>query len=290
MHPIPLPPMLRTILPLLSCPQCASAREPLQQFGEREIGCAAGHRFDPARQGYLPLLGGASRTDTGDSAAMVLARSDFLGRGHYEPIVRAVAEAAGGLLQDRAAPVLCEVGAGTAHYLAGALPTDGRGIALDSSRYASRRAAAADPRIAAVLADAWAPLPLQDASVDAALVVFAPRVVAEIRRVLRADGGCVVVTPNPEHLGEIRAPLGMLAVDGGKDAAVRHQFSGLFDPAGSRPVRYPMTLDRRDLRDLVSMGPAARHRTAQQIAAAAADLDDEVEVHVDVTVSAFATR
>lgn len=290
MRPMPLPPMLRTILPLLSCPQCTSAREPLRQFGEREIGCAAGHRFDPARQGYLPLLGGASRTDTGDSAAMVAARSDFLGRGHYEPIVRAVAEAVRDLVQDRPAPVLGEVGAGTAHYLAGVLPTAGRGIALDSSRYASRRAAAADPRIAAVLADAWAPLPLQDASVDAVLVVFAPRVVAEIRRVVRADGGCVVVTPSPGHLGEIRAPLGMLDVDGGKDAAVRQQFSGLFDPAGSRRVSYPMTLDHRDLRDLVSMGPAAHHRTADQIAAAAADLAAQVQVHVDVTVSSFGAR
>lgn len=123
--------------------------------------------------------------------------------------------------------MVCEIGAGTAYYLSTALPPSGRGIALDSSRYASRRAAAADPRVAAVLADAWAPLPVASGVADAALVVFAPRVAAEIARIVRGSGGAVVVTPNPGHLGEVREPLGMLAVDDGKDEAVRDRFEGL---------------------------------------------------------------
>lgn len=285
MHRTALPPMLRTVLPLLRCPQCATAQETLLQLGEREIGCAAGHRFDPARQGYLPLLGGASRTDTGDSAAMVAARADFLDRGHYAPIAQAVAEATGAIIGDTPDPVVCEIGAGTAYYLSTALPPSGRGIALDSSRYASRRAAAADPRVAAVLADAWAPLPVASGVADVALVVFAPRVAAEIARIVRGSGGAVVVTPNPGHLGEVREPLGMLAVDDGKDEAVRDRFEGLLRVGAVDRVRAEMSLDSNDLRDLVGMGPAARHRTTEQIAAAAAALGEPVPVHLDVTVT-----
>ena len=288
MHPTAIPPILRHMLPLLRCPQCRSGDEPLRAAGDREIGCAAGHRFDPARQGYLPLLGGSSRTDTGDSAAMVSARADFLGRGHYAPIVDAVAAATHTLVGQVPEPSVCEIGAGTAHYLAAALPPAGRGIALDSSRYASRRAAAADPRVAAVLADAWAPLPVRSAVADAVLVVFAPRGPAEIARILRPRGGAVVVTPNQGHLAEVREPLGMLGVDDGKDAAVRAQFDGLLRVASVERVRAEMSLDRADLRDLVGMGPAARHRTGEQIAAAAAALGEPVAVHLDVTVTLLA--
>lgn len=290
MHRTALPPMLRTVLPLLRCPQCSAGQESLLQLGEREIGCAAGHRFDAARQGYLPLLGGASRTGTGDSAAMVAARADFLDRGHYAPIARSVAEATGSLIGGTPDPVVCEIGAGTAYYLSAGLPPTGRGIALDSSRYASRRAAAADPRVAAVLADAWAPLPVASGMVDVTLVVFAPRVAAEIARIVRGSGGVVVVTPNPGHLGEVRGPLGMLAVDDGKDEAVRAQFDGLLRVSTVDRVRAEMSLDSTDLRDLVGMGPAARHRTPEQIAAAATGLGGPVAVHLDVTVTQLVGR
>ena len=288
-----LPPMLRTLLPLLCCPQCPSAQQPLLQLDDREIGCTAGHRFDLARQGYLPLLGGASRTDTGDSAAMVAARSDFLGRGHYSPIAEAVAAATTSFVAGSPEPVVCEIGAGTAYYLGAALPAAGRGIALDSSRYAARRAASADPRVAAVLADAWAPLPLARGAVDVVLVVFAPRVATEIRRIVRAGGGAVVVTPNAGHLGEVREALGMLSVDDGKAAAVREQFAGSFDVVGTSAVRHPMTLTLQDLQDLVAMGPSARHHTPEAIRAAAEFTlpdSDTVTVHADVTVTALAAR
>ncbi|MBE0772565.1 SAM-dependent methyltransferase, partial [Escherichia coli] len=49
--------------------------------------CPAGHRFDRARQGYLNLLPVQHKKslDPGDNAAMVEARRQFLGAGHYAP-------------------------------------------------------------------------------------------------------------------------------------------------------------------------------------------------------------
>ena len=61
----------------------------------RTAGCPAGHRYDLARQGYLTLLGGAAPAGAGDTADMVAARAAFLDRGHYAPIVAALAEAVG---------------------------------------------------------------------------------------------------------------------------------------------------------------------------------------------------
>ena len=104
------PPGLDGVLPLLACPHCSAA---LARDGG-VVGCPAGHRFDVARQGYLSLLGAASRTDTGDSADMVAARAAFLGDGHYRPLADAIAD------RVEAGPVL-EIGAGTGYYLGGVL-------------------------------------------------------------------------------------------------------------------------------------------------------------------------
>ena len=114
-------------------------------------------------------------------------------------------------------PVL-DVGAGPGWYLAGAVePVDARiGLALDSSRFAARRAARAHPRVAAVVADAWSALPVRTASISTVLSVFAPRDLAEFARVLEPGGRVVAVTPEPEHLAELRERFGLLAVDEGK--------------------------------------------------------------------------
>ncbi len=174
------PPGLDGVLPLLACPHCSAG---LRRDGG-VVGCGSGHRFDLARQGYLSLLGTAARTDTGDTAEMVAARAAFLGEGHYRPIAEAVADRVGG------GPVL-EIGAGTGYYLgaaidrlAAAVGPDAVGLALDSSRYAARRAASAHARIGSIVADAWSRLPIRDGAIGSVLSVFAPRDPAEIARVL----------------------------------------------------------------------------------------------------------
>lgn len=77
---------------MLICPLCSAA------LGEVDNGvaCPAGHRFDRARQGYLNLLPVQHKKslDPGDNAAMVEARRQFLGAGHYAPLARRLAELA----------------------------------------------------------------------------------------------------------------------------------------------------------------------------------------------------
>ncbi len=129
---------------------------------------------------------------------------------------------------------MLEVGSGTAYYLASALGDDpvAVGVALDVSKAAARVAAQADPRIAAVVADVWRPLPVRDRCLDAVLCVFAPRNLPEFARVLRPDGLLVVATPRPGHLAGLRDRHGLLEVPADKAdqlAAAASEFFELHD-------------------------------------------------------------
>lgn len=275
-------PGLDAVLPLLACPHCAQS---LVRHDSAAVGCAAGHRFDVARQGYLSLLGSRSRTDTGDSADMVQARVAFLGAGHYRPIADRIADA---LI---AGPVL-EVGAGTGYYLGIALDRlrdsgtgPAVGIALDASRYAARRAATANPAIASIVADAWSRLPVGDGVVSTVLSVFAPRNPVEVARVLAPGGRLVVVTPEPDHLVEIRSTLGLLTVDAGKPERLTAAFDGLLRPVERAEFRAEMALTREDVSALVRMGPSARHIPSGRLARQIDALDEWTTVTAAVTVS-----
>ena len=269
--------MLADVVPLLRCPTCRGQLA----IVPGALRCNAGHAFDVARQGYVNLLGAAS-PGSADTAAMVLARAEFLAAGHYRPLADAVAAAAGA----GEGPVI-EVGAGTAYYLGVAL--DRRpasvGLALDVSVAASRRAARAHRRVGAVVADAWARLPVADGCADTAIVAFAPRGGAEIARVLRPGGHLVVLTPLPGHLGELVEPLGLLAVDDRKDERLRTALAPWFAVMATQTLQFGLRLDAGDAVRVAAMGPSAFHTAAGELRRRVAGLVLPVEVTAAVTVT-----
>src|SRR4051812_45643772 len=160
-----VPDTLGAVSASLRCPHCAAPLAP--RAGT--LTCARGHVFDVARHGYVALSPPRGKVAEGDSAAMVAARAAFLDAGHYGPITRAVVAAARAAVAPRDAVAVggglaVDLGAGTGHHLAALLDAFApwRGLALDASRFALRRAARAHPRIAAVVCDVWRELPLQD--------------------------------------------------------------------------------------------------------------------------------
>ncbi len=274
-------PGLDGVLALLACPHCSA----VMCRDERVVGCEAGHRFDLARQGYVSLLGAASRTDTGDTPEMVAARVAFLGQGHYRPVADAIAD------QVQTGPVL-DIGAGTGYYLGAVLDRlsaagrpDAVGVALDASRYAARRSASAHPRIGSIVADAWARLPIRDAVISTVLSVFGPRDPAEVVRVLGPGGRVVVVTPEPDHLAEISAPLRLLTIDAGKPERLAESFGAWLRPVGRAELRSVMRLTPTDIAAIAGMGPSARHVAPERLRAAVARLDDVTTVTMAVTVT-----
>lgn len=269
---------LTTVLDLLRCPSCQADLAP---YGERTVGCSNGHRFDPAKQGYLNLLGRGQPANA-DTVAMVQARERFLGAGHYAPIMDALTAASEGV------HAIADVGGGPATYLAAALDRGAarRGVALDVSVPACRRAARVHDRLGAVVADTWQDLPLRDRAVDVVWSVFAPRNFGEFTRVLRPGGRVLVVTPLPTHLIELRDAFGLLGIEEDKDARLRGAAAPLV-PAGQQDVIFELSLGVAALTDLVGMGPNAFHTGETALAQAIESLTVPITVTIAVRLSVF---
>ncbi len=274
------------VLDLLRCPLC---RQPFTRVGG-SVRCPSGHGFDLAKQGHLNLLG-RTAPEHADTADMVGARARFLAAGHFDPVSEVLRE-----LVTQEGPVgnrsrVLEVGAGTGHYISRLLDaTGGRGLALDISPAAARRAARAHPRLAAVVADVWAPLPLPDIAVDVVLAVFAPRNPGEFARVLAPGGLVVVVTPEPDHLLQLRERLGLLDIEAGKGDRLAATMPPELGWRTSRVSRFEVDLDHGALVDLVAMGPNAFHRDPAEIDSQLRALALPLRVSVAVTVNVWRRR
>lgn len=274
--------VLADALAYLVCPHCGND---LTAVGSA-VRCSDGHTFDVARQGYLNLLSGVPRTGTGDTADMVAARERFLAGGHYRPIAAAMAGAAA---RYAANGCVVDLGAGTGYHLAATLDAlPGRtGIALDVSRYALRRSARAHPRIAAVGADTWQALPLRAGVAGLCLTVFAPRNADELQRVMAPDAALLMVTPSEDHLGELIDALGLVHIDRAKRERLDRTLGTRLTHLSSSRQRYRLHLGHRDVRDLVAMGPSARHTSPDALAERVSRLPDPATVTVSVDLSVY---
>lgn len=271
--------------PVLAALRCSLCGDRLRSSA-RSVRCARGHTFDIAKQGYLNLLHAKVPAGTADTAPMVAARVSFLGAGHYAPLAAATARAAA-----EAAPaegLVVDAGAGIGYYLTATLDAlpQARGLALDVSAHALRRAAKAHPRIAAAVWNLWEPLPLRDGCAGVVLNVFAPRNGAEYRRILRPDGALVVVTPNRDHLSELRRVTTMLEVDPDKDGRVARALAEHFSLAAQQDCTFGLSLTAADASALIGMGPHAHHAPTE----ATLEIEEPFAVTASCTVSVYRPR
>jgi 23S rRNA (guanine745-N1)-methyltransferase len=273
-------------LPLLRCPVCGSG------FAEagRSLRCASGHNYDVAHQGYVNLLPGGARPGTADTAEMVAARETFLAAGHFAGLRDLVCDVAERAVAGARPGAIMEVGAGTGYYLAGVLDRlpGTVGLALDISKFAARRAARAHERVAAVVCDTWATLPVTDESVSLVLDIFAPRNPPEFRRVLRPGGSLLVVTPSPGHLRELVSTLGLVTVDRQKPERLETAMADDFRLTEHVEYEQRLRLSPADAEALAAMGPSAHHLSTQEVTARLAAQGDLVTTTVSVVVTRYA--
>lgn len=270
---------------LLRCPHCHQA---LARDGRTWV-CAAGHRFDVARQGHVSLFAGAP-AHAGDTAAMLDARTIVLGAGHLDVVTGAVVAALDVALPPGA---LVEVGAGTAHHLLRVRRElrDRPAVALDVSVAAARRAARADPEGLLVLrCDAWQPWPLLDDVAAVVLTIFGPRNPAEAARVLAPGGWFVVVTPVVDHLAELVEPLGLVGIEASKGERLRAEVGAHLDLVDTRVVRTRRLLDEAAVRAIALMGPSGHHLDPAVLDERIAALATPIEVTIAVEVTRWRAR
>lgn len=272
-------------LDLLACPQCAVPDAPLAII-DTGMRCAAGHNFDVPKAGYIPLLGGAGITTNPDDAAMIAARTRVLESGAYEPIAAAlVAALPRNLHAPEQSPAIVDVGAGEGYYTAAIAQAAlaARVIGTDLSKPGLKALRKLDVALP-VLANAWARWPLRTGAIDVVTTVFAPRNPAETARVLRPGGLLLVITPEPGHLANLPQGLSTLAVAPGKAEQLTDAYPGL-EVISRAGIDFEFAADAALLADLVLMGPAAHHRSADAVRAAANQVGGAVPVRGVVTLS-----
>jgi 23S rRNA (guanine745-N1)-methyltransferase len=283
--------VLSDVVAYLSCPICGA--DLTLALGRGSVSCASNHSFDVARHGYVNLLRGDAQTGTADTTAMVEARAAFLAEGHFSSLAALLVEHVAAMPrhsgQSDRPRLIVDAGAGTGYYLTAVL--DGCpaavGAGLDLSKFAARRAARAHPRMGAVVADLWGPLPIRTGTAHALLNVFAPRNAAEFHRILRPDGALFVVTPTVRHLRELVRPLDLLSVDDAKARQIDAALGEPFTLLSRDELEVGLKLPHPAVETLVRMGPSAWHRTPADIRRRLAVLADPVPVTASFTLSIY---
>jgi len=239
-------------MPELICPVCAL---PLA-LTEKTYRCERGHCFDCAKSGYVNLLppapGGKRH---GDDKLMVKARTDFLDKGHYDPLADAVAQ----LVCDCEGPHLhiVDAGCGEGKYTADVLnclhehgkTTDVVGI--DISKEALICAARRSKELKLCVAST-AHMPLADECADVVLNIFSPLMTEEFARVLKPDGRLICVVPLEKHLWELKQLIYDTPYE---NPAPAEELSG-FDLLMRKDLRYEIELNsNEEIINLFKMTP-----------------------------------
>ena len=225
---------------LCCCPVCKNALF-IRPDGWR---CFSGHHFDKAKQGYVNLLRSNSSSGHGDDKVMVAARSTFLNKDFYAPLREAVTAHIG------EHHVVLDAGCGEGYYTQGFAENNtvcGVDISKEALKVAARRVPNAEFAVASVAA-----LPLQDASVDTVVNIFAPDANEEYLRVLKPNGRLIMVQPLQEHLWDLKAAVYEKPYKNPAPTTAREGFT----VAAQQEVRYHITLDTTaDILALFQMTP-----------------------------------
>ena len=230
------------------CPVCKSS---LSLF-ERTYKCAANHCFDISKEGYVNLLMSqqSSSKRHGDDKLMVKARRDFLEKGHYNKLRKALCEALKEALPESS--TIIDVGCGEGYYTSEISKVDNFQIfGIDISKDALKYAAKSVKNSRFAVASAFS-LPFAEGSADCVLSVFAPSAYEEFYRVLRNDGKLVKAIPLEDHLWELKCALYSAPY---KNKPEKRN-DELFKLVSQKELKYKINLtEKEDIENLFKMTP-----------------------------------
>ena len=182
-------------------------------LNEKQFICENGHSYDVAKQGYVNLLPVQHKRSKhpGDSKEMVVARTNFLSSGVYEPIAKKLADVTMSYLEHQSESYLMDAGCGEGYYFDYLFNTlqssDGSNgcsfIGLDISKFAIIDAAKKNKNITWIVGTNRQP-PIENKSVDIILCVFGFHSFEGFKAILKDNGKIILVEPGAEHLKELR--------------------------------------------------------------------------------------
>ena len=183
------------------------------ELNEKQLVCRHGHTFDIARQGYVNLLPVQHKRSKqpGDSKEMILARTQFLNSGCYEPIAKKLAEIILEQTSDNNELCLMDAGCGEGYYFNYVFNVlkdkpscnEFSLVGIDISKAAIVQSAKRNKLITWVVGTNRQP-PVADASVDIILCLFGFQSLNVFYKKLKPDGKVILVDPGAEHLKELR--------------------------------------------------------------------------------------
>jgi len=243
---------------IYACPKCGL---PLSASAAAAR-CENGHSYDRAKEGYFHLLLGTGAKGHGDNKEMVFARRRFLDGGYYAPLSKALTEEVKAHLPTGG--VVLDGGAGEGYYtdiVANAVLAENptaQIAAFDISKDAVRAMAKKNPHVESAVAGVYH-MPIQSASVDVALNLFAPLATEELFRVLKPGGVFIMAIPEREHLYGLKAAV----YDHPYYNEVKDTALPGFTLIGNREIKDTVTLKDDAIRDLFMMTPYA-YRTSEE--------------------------
>ena len=241
-----------------SCLVCPVCRAPLFAQ-ENSIFCLGERRhcFDIAKEGYVNLMPG--RSSGGDSPEAVRARSEFLSKGYYKPLLDCLAELLSRYGIAKTDEII-DAGCGEGYYGVG-LAREGYSVqGFDLSRAAVATASSLAAREGLHTSASFAvasvfDLPAADGSVAAVVNIFAPCAEEEYARVLREGGYLFVVGAGREHLMGLKHAV-YDAVYENEGRADMPRDGGAFAYIDTVRLSYTVTVEGEDaIQNLFSMTP-----------------------------------
>ena len=247
---------LSAVQDVLRCPHCSA---PIK-IEDGIAKCDAGHSFDIARQGYVNFLTKQTFIKNADTAAMVDARQKMHTRPFFQDLAQQLADICGGLCRGVSQPIIVEPGGGTGFYahVVSQTVSNALAVSFDISVQAAKVCARQSDRVAAVVADVWQQWPIADDSADVVLSVFSPRNFVETERVLKADAVLIVVTPEENHLVEMRNRFNALGIQRDKSESISASL-GNFTKIQQISQQSTELLDGSAMYDTLLSGPNGHH-------------------------------
>ncbi len=190
------------------CPVCKNSLE----LQNRSLKCENNHTYDLAKSGYVNLLLSSQMNSKlpGDNKMMVNSRRDFLDKGYYSVLMKALCNTM--LKNAHNGDVILDCGCGEGYYTDNIKCTlsensiDTNFYGIDISKIAADAAAKRNKDIFYAAASVFH-IPLADNSCDIMMSVFAPYSHDEFTRILKNNGIMILVIPSERHLYELKAAV-----------------------------------------------------------------------------------